>query len=128
MGILWAISCWYWKVWLIKHVYYHRLHYRETVIDVELPEVEVDDGSKVSVLSVTFPDGQTIQPCSADEGHKEPFILKCKVTFTSPKPVSFTKPIKFVDTVGSRWVNVLAYLFSFGFLFPVLNGFSLFAL
>ncbi|XP_072178621.1 cilia- and flagella-associated protein 47-like [Diadema setosum] len=76
---------------------------KETVIDVELPEVEVDDGSKMSVLSVTFPDGQTIQPCSADEGHKEPFVLKCKVTFCSSKPVSFTKPIKFVDTVGSRF-------------------------
>ncbi|XP_041462969.1 cilia- and flagella-associated protein 47-like isoform X1 [Lytechinus variegatus] len=76
---------------------------KETVIDVELPEVEVDDGSKVSVLSVTFPDGQTIQPCSADEGHKEPYVLKCKVTFCSPKPVSFTMPIKFVDSVGSRF-------------------------
>ena len=71
------------------------------MIDVELPDVELDDGSTLSVLSVTFPDGQTIQPCCAEEGHEEPFVLKCKVTFSSPRPVSFTQPIKFVDTEGN---------------------------
>ena len=77
-------------------------HIRVTLIDVELPDVELDDGSKMSVLSVTFPDGQKIQPCCGDEGDEEPFILKCKVTFCSPRPVSFTQPVKFVDTEGNR--------------------------
>ncbi|XP_022089961.1 cilia- and flagella-associated protein 47-like isoform X2 [Acanthaster planci] len=76
---------------------------KETVIDVELPDVELDDGSKMSVLSVTFPDGQKIQPCCGDEGDEEPFILKCKVTFCSPRPVSFTQPVKFVDTQGNSF-------------------------
>ncbi|XP_033635373.1 cilia- and flagella-associated protein 47-like isoform X1 [Asterias rubens] len=74
-----------------------------TLIDVELPDVELDDGSKMSVLSVTFPDGQKIQPCCGDEGDEEPFILKCKVTFCSPRPVSFTQPVKFVDTEGNSF-------------------------
>ncbi|XP_006816677.1 cilia- and flagella-associated protein 47-like, partial [Saccoglossus kowalevskii] len=76
---------------------------KETIIDVELPEVELDDGSITSVLNVTFPEGQIIQPCCSDDGDEDPFVLKCTVTFSSPKPVSFTQPVRFLDTDGNNF-------------------------
>ncbi|XP_071954714.1 cilia- and flagella-associated protein 47-like isoform X2 [Antedon mediterranea] len=76
---------------------------KKCVIDVELPDIELEDGSTSSILSVTFPDGQTIQPCSGDDGQEEPFVLKCRVTFSSPKPVSFSQPIKFIDEIGNSF-------------------------
>ncbi|XP_033113331.1 cilia- and flagella-associated protein 47-like isoform X2 [Anneissia japonica] len=80
---------------------------QKNVIDVELPDIELEDGSTSSILAVSFPDGQTIQPCSVDEGHQEPFILKCRVTFCSPRPVSFSQPIKFLDDMGNSFSIVV---------------------
>ncbi|XP_077977423.1 cilia- and flagella-associated protein 47-like [Glandiceps talaboti] len=76
---------------------------KETVIEVDLPDIEMDDGSTHTVLSVNFPEGQVIQPCCADDGDEEPFVLKCTVTFSSPKPVSFTQPITFQDSDGNSF-------------------------
>lgn len=36
-----------------------------------------------------------VKPCCGDEGQIEPFSLPCKVTFISPKPVSFAQSVKF---------------------------------
>ncbi|XP_078698604.1 cilia- and flagella-associated protein 47-like isoform X8 [Branchiostoma floridae x Branchiostoma belcheri] len=69
-------------------------------IKVEIPDIELDDGSVASVLKVDFPKGQNIQPCSQDAGQEEPFVFPCVVTFASPRPVSFSQPITFVDDEG----------------------------
>ncbi|KAL4233464.1 hypothetical protein ACF0H5_008145 [Mactra antiquata] len=66
-----------------------------TKIEVVTPEVECDDGSKISPLKVTFPEGQEVKPCCGDEGQIEPFSLPCRVTFASPKPVSFAEHVIF---------------------------------
>lgn len=84
---------------------YHKfclLCYSKSVIDVELPEVEAGDGSKVTVLDVTFLEGQTIRPISGQHGQETPITLLCRINFSSPKPVSFTKAIKFIDSNGNR--------------------------
>ncbi|KAK3096977.1 hypothetical protein FSP39_005325 [Pinctada imbricata] len=71
----------------------------DTEIKIEVPEVECEDGSVVSPLTVIWPEGASIiRPCNADEGQIEPCALTCKVIFSSPKPVSFCQPIKFIDT------------------------------
>ncbi|PIK59126.1 hypothetical protein BSL78_03931 [Apostichopus japonicus] len=75
----------------------------KSVIDVELPEVEAGDGSKVTVLDVTFLEGQTIRPISGQHGQETPITLLCRINFSSPKPVSFTKAIKFVDSNGNSF-------------------------
>ncbi|XP_053397416.1 cilia- and flagella-associated protein 47-like isoform X4 [Mercenaria mercenaria] len=67
----------------------------QTKIIVETPEVECEDGTKISPLKVTFPESQEVKPCCGDEGQIEPFSLPCKVTFASPKPVSFAENIIF---------------------------------
>ncbi|XP_052808119.1 cilia- and flagella-associated protein 47-like isoform X2 [Mya arenaria] len=67
----------------------------QTKIEVETPEVECEDGSKLSPLKVSFPEGQVVKPCCGDEGQVEPFSLPCKVTFASPRPVSFAKNVSF---------------------------------
>ena len=66
------------------------------MIDCEIPEVELEDGSLHSVLEVYFPEGQSIQSCLSDK-EKEPYQIPCRVTFQSPSPVSFTTPIIFTD-------------------------------
>ncbi|XP_052240686.1 cilia- and flagella-associated protein 47-like isoform X3 [Dreissena polymorpha] len=66
-----------------------------TKIQVELPEVECEDGSKLSPLKVTFPEGQVVKPCCGDEGQIEPFSLPVKVTFSSSRPVSFAQNVQF---------------------------------
>lgn len=76
--------------------------YSTSVIDVELPEIEAGDGSKITVLDVTFLEGQTVRPVSGDHGQGNPVALQCRVNFSSPKPVSFTKEIKFLDSDGNR--------------------------
>ncbi|KAL8606797.1 hypothetical protein ACOMHN_049626 [Nucella lapillus] len=65
-------------------------------LTVETPTVECEDGNTITPVKVTFPHGNDIQPC-AGEG-SEPYCVPCKVTFCSPRPVSFTKPIVFKDS------------------------------
>ena len=36
-----------------------------------------------------------VRPCCGDEGQIEPFCLPCKVTFSSPRPVSFAQNVRF---------------------------------
>lgn len=68
-----------------------------SVLDYEIPEVELEDGSLQSVLEVSFPDGQSIQPCCTSDDEGEPCVIPCTVTFLSPSPVSFTTAIVFTD-------------------------------
>ena len=44
-----------------------------------------------------------VKACCGDEGQIEPFSLNCKVTFTSPKPVSFAEQILFSFEEGDNF-------------------------
>ncbi|KAL5010428.1 hypothetical protein ScPMuIL_012733 [Solemya velum] len=74
-----------------------------TEINVEVPKVECEDGSLVSPLTVTFLEGQEIQPCIGDEPESEPFALACKLSFSCQYPVSFCEPVKFLDSYGGSF-------------------------
>ncbi|CAH1800026.1 unnamed protein product [Owenia fusiformis] len=75
-----------------------------TKVTAELPIVECEDGSTIPPLTLNFPEGQDIKPCSADSGHEEPTRLLCNVTFKCPQPVSFTQSIKFTDSDGNSFL------------------------
>ncbi|KAK7478911.1 hypothetical protein BaRGS_00029892 [Batillaria attramentaria] len=82
--------------------------YREpTTLTVETPSVECEDGSTISPLKVTFLQGNEVSQCSGDSGEIDPCCLPCKVTFCSPRPVSFTKPIIFQDSSGRSFTMVV---------------------
>lgn len=70
---------------------------RASVLDCEIPEVELEDGSVQSVLEVSFPDGQSIQPCCINDDKDEASVIPCTVTFQSSSPVTFTTAIVFTD-------------------------------
>ncbi|XP_074645875.1 cilia and flagella-associated protein 47-like isoform X2 [Tubulanus polymorphus] len=77
-------------------------NYRKaTEFEIEYPQVECEDGSKISPLEVVFLSRNIIQPCCGDDGQTEPCVIKCKLTFSSPKPVSFSKMLKFIDSDGN---------------------------
>ncbi|KAK3775916.1 hypothetical protein RRG08_017206 [Elysia crispata] len=76
-------------------------HYRKnSKIKVTLPEIECDDESKITPLSVSFLQGDEVKPCSGTEAQVDPCALPCRVTFSSPKPVSFSHAIYFSDEAG----------------------------
>lgn len=72
-------------------------------VTVETPQVECEDGDTISPVKVTFLQGNEIEECSGDNGQIDPCCLPCRVTFSSPKPVSFTKPIIFKDGLGNSF-------------------------
>jgi len=83
--------------------------FRASVLDCEIPEVELEDGSVQSVLEVSFPDGQSIQPCCINDDKDEASIIPCTVTFQSSSPVTFTSAIVFTDgkekyVLQTRWI------------------------
>ena len=67
------------------------------MLDYEIPQVELEDGSMQSVLEVSFPEGQSIQSCCTFEDEGEPCVIPCTATFQSSSPVSFTTAIVFTD-------------------------------
>ncbi|KAF1399479.1 Cilia- and flagella-associated protein 47, partial [Spheniscus humboldti] len=69
-------------------------HYlRQSQIQVELPELELEDGDRIYPFSVQFREGQDIV-LSSDGTNKE---LICHISFRSPRPVSFLGNIFFID-------------------------------
>ncbi|NWX43473.1 CFA47 protein, partial [Steatornis caripensis] len=66
---------------------------RQSRIQVELPEPELEDGDRIYPFTVQFPEGENIV-LSADGTNKE---LICRISFTSSKPVSFLGNIYFID-------------------------------
>lgn len=70
---------------------------RSSVLDYEIPQVELEDGSLQSVLEVSFPEGQSIQSCCTFEDEGEPCVIPCTATFQCSSPVSFTTAIVFTD-------------------------------
>ncbi|NWQ76029.1 CFA47 protein, partial [Columbina picui] len=70
-----------------------RDYLRESRIQVELPELELEDGDRICPFSVQFPEGQDIV-LSSDGTNKE---LICHISFRSSKPVSFSGAMFFTD-------------------------------
>ncbi|KFP42273.1 hypothetical protein N324_04954, partial [Chlamydotis macqueenii] len=66
---------------------------RQSQIQVELPELELEDGDRIYPFSVQFPEGQDIV-LSSDGTNKE---LICHISFRSSRPVSFLGNIFFID-------------------------------
>ncbi|NXP52527.1 CFA47 protein, partial [Heliornis fulica] len=72
---------------------------RQSQIQVELPELELEDGDRICPFSVQFPQGQDIV-LSSDGTNKE---LVCHISFRSSRPVSFFGKIFFIDEEENRW-------------------------
>ncbi|XP_027672760.2 cilia- and flagella-associated protein 47 [Falco cherrug] len=72
---------------------------RQSQIQVELPELELDDGDRIYPFSVQFPEGQDIV-LSSDGTNKE---LICHISFRSSRPVSFLGDMFFIDEEENRF-------------------------
>ncbi|XP_021263655.1 cilia- and flagella-associated protein 47 isoform X2 [Numida meleagris] len=72
---------------------------RKSRIQVELPELELEDGDRISPLSIQFPEGQDIIPL-LDGTNME---LSCHISFESSTPVSFLGNIFFIDEDENRF-------------------------
>ncbi|XP_075347998.1 cilia- and flagella-associated protein 47 [Mycteria americana] len=72
---------------------------RQSHIQVELPELELEDGDRIYPFSVQFPEGQDIV-LSSDGTNKE---LICHISFRSSRPVSFLGNIFFIDEEENRF-------------------------
>ncbi|KAM6144631.1 LOW QUALITY PROTEIN: cilia- and flagella-associated protein 47 [Phoenicopterus ruber ruber] len=76
-----------------------RDYLRQSQIQVELPELELEDGDRIYPFSVQFPDGQDIV-VSSDGTNKE---LICHISFRSSRPVSFLGSMFFIDEEENRF-------------------------
>ncbi|KGL96004.1 hypothetical protein N301_04897, partial [Charadrius vociferus] len=65
---------------------------RQSQIQVELPELELEDGDRIYPFSIQFPEGKDIV-LSSDGTNKE---LICHISFRSSRPVSFLGNILFI--------------------------------
>ncbi|XP_074889637.1 cilia- and flagella-associated protein 47 [Buteo buteo] len=72
---------------------------RQSRIQVELPELELDDGDRIYPLSVQFPEGQDIV-LSSDGTNEE---LICHISFRSSRPMSFLGNMFFIDEEENRF-------------------------
>ncbi|XP_077338680.1 cilia- and flagella-associated protein 47 [Lithobates pipiens] len=67
-------------------------YYRKSSINVEIPEVELDNGERVEVFSVYFPNGQIIKDPS-----KPSEKLICWISFKSSSPLCCLVDLVFTD-------------------------------
>ncbi|NXY24505.1 CFA47 protein, partial [Atrichornis clamosus] len=66
---------------------------RQTRIQVKLPELELGDAARTNPFTVQFPEGQDI--VLASDGTNNELI--CRISFRSPKPMSFLGNMFFTD-------------------------------
>ncbi|NXU59158.1 CFA47 protein, partial [Turnix velox] len=66
---------------------------RKSQIQVELPELKLEDGDRIYPFTVQFPEGKNIavSPDGTNKG------LICNISFKSSRPVSFLGNIFFID-------------------------------
>ncbi|XP_042644204.1 cilia- and flagella-associated protein 47 [Tyto alba] len=77
---------------------------RQSRIQVELPELELEDGDRIYPFSVQFPEGQNIV-LSPDGTNKK---LICRISFRSSRPVSFLGNMFFIDEEENRFLIQVA--------------------
>ncbi|XP_041127618.1 cilia- and flagella-associated protein 47-like isoform X2 [Polyodon spathula] len=77
---------------------------RNSLIHAEIPELELDDGSKSQPFSLQFPSGQTIS--ILPEGQNKP--LTCEISFKFSRPVAFSFDIIFTDELNNRFLLPVA--------------------
>ncbi|NXC47628.1 CFA47 protein, partial [Penelope pileata] len=71
---------------------------RQSQIQVELPELEPEDGDRICPFSIQFPKGQDIV-LSSDGTN---MALSCHISFRSSSPVSYLGNIFFIDEDKNR--------------------------
>ncbi|NXI71421.1 CFA47 protein, partial [Anseranas semipalmata] len=71
---------------------------RQSRIQVELPELELEDGDRICPFSILFPEGQDIV-LSSNGTNME---LNCRISFRSSRPVSSLGNIFFIDEEENR--------------------------
>ncbi|BFZ09423.1 hypothetical protein BsWGS_12463 [Bradybaena similaris] len=76
---------------------------KSTKMSVSTPHIECEDESKISPLSVKFLEGDVIKPVRNAAIQLDPSVLLCKVTFSSSKPISFSRPLIFFDEKGNKF-------------------------
>ncbi|KAH9504693.1 Cilia- and flagella-associated protein 47 [Bulinus truncatus] len=76
---------------------------KKSRLSVSCPDISCEDKSSISPLTVTFLQGPDVMPCNGSEAQVDPCAIPCKVTFSSPKPVSFSQPIIIQDQVGNSF-------------------------
>ncbi|KAK2527080.1 Cfap47 [Columba guinea] len=81
---------------------------RQSRIQVELPELELEDGDRICPFSVQFLEGQDIV-LSSDGTNKE---LICHISFRSSKPVSFSGHMFFTDEEENRTKSYFNTIFT----------------
>ncbi|XP_043927775.1 cilia- and flagella-associated protein 47 [Protopterus annectens] len=72
---------------------------RDTTLQVEIPEVQLEDGSTIDPLSVQFLNGNVIAVSAEEQAGG----ITCCITFRSPKPLSFSGDIIFIDGNNNRY-------------------------
>ncbi|NWR72981.1 CFA47 protein, partial [Centropus unirufus] len=70
-----------------------RGYLRQSQIQVEIPDLELEDGARIYPFSLQFPDGKDIVLLS-DGTNKQ---LICHINFRSATPMSFLGNIFFID-------------------------------
>ncbi|XP_059154686.1 cilia- and flagella-associated protein 47-like isoform X2 [Physella acuta] len=73
---------------------------RKNKIIVTFPDILADDKTPITPLKVDFPQGNEIMPCNGSEAQVDPCAIPCKLTFSSPRPVSFCQEVLFSDQDG----------------------------
>ncbi|MGH0144520.1 UNVERIFIED_CONTAM: hypothetical protein FKN15_016434 [Acipenser sinensis] len=77
---------------------------RNSLIQAEVPEIELDDGSKFQPFSLQFPSGQTIS--ILPEGRNKP--LTCSISFKFSRPVALSFDVIFTDEENNRFLLPVA--------------------
>ncbi|XP_015233239.1 PREDICTED: cilia- and flagella-associated protein 47 [Cyprinodon variegatus] len=73
-----------------------------TAISARVDEIEMEDGTKIQLVSVAFPDGNVI-PAQDCNQKADVTSLLCKVAFCSAVPVSLCTTITFSDHMDNRF-------------------------
>ncbi|XP_066563691.1 cilia- and flagella-associated protein 47-like [Amia ocellicauda] len=72
---------------------------RNSSIQVEIPEVELQDGTRVKPFLVHFPQGSAITALPKAQSES----LTCRISFKSSQPAAFISNIIFMDEHGNRF-------------------------
>ncbi|XP_068124444.1 cilia- and flagella-associated protein 47 [Hyperolius riggenbachi] len=73
-------------------------YFRKSSLKVDIPEIELDNGERVEVFSLSFPNGQII-----DNNRYTSEKLSCLITFKSSSPLSCAADLIFMDDENNRF-------------------------
>ncbi|XP_076799523.1 cilia- and flagella-associated protein 47-like isoform X2 [Clavelina lepadiformis] len=77
---------------------------KTNILKIDVPDVEADDGTKITCFALEFPNGSTIPgPKSTALDEKVSVNIPCVLTFSSHTPVSATVDIVLTDEAGRKF-------------------------